>query len=174
MLKTIVKLPLFHFILVGLGLFILFYVVNDRRPDQQISSIVVVTEDELLNFMQCRSGDADSAKARQEFDAMTERERKLLIDDYVMQEIYSREAEFLGLGKNNFLIKQQMALEFEDRIRAGFERLAGERSGDDRERFIRESMENAAGQIRKTYGIDMRVGGVTSGTAPSGSPSSGR
>jgi len=51
-MKNLYKQPLLHFLLVGLGFFLLFKILN---PEQKDYKIIVVDKDVLLTHLQYRS-----------------------------------------------------------------------------------------------------------------------
>lgn len=101
--KSLIKEPLIHFLVIGVGLFGLYALVN---PDaMQTEKRIVVDQ-----------GRIDSVKGR--FQRVwqrepTEKELQGLIDDFVMEEIYYREALAMGIDKNDPVIRRRLRQKME-------------------------------------------------------------
>ena len=128
-MKKILKEPLVHFLVVGLGLFVLFETVASSREEFD-SRVIVVDRDRLLTFAQFRMRAFEPKVAAERLDAMSQDELELLIDDYVREEALHREALALGVDKNDYVIKRRMiqSIEF---ITNGFVTAAVEVSDDE-------------------------------------------
>jgi hypothetical protein len=128
-MKTILKDPLVHFLVLGLGLFVLFDLVasDDAAYD---SRVINVDRDSLLTFVQYRSRAFEPQAATARLDNMSEDELERLIADYVREEALHREAKALGVDKNDYIIKRRMiqSIEF---ITDGFVTAAIDVSEDD-------------------------------------------
>lgn len=97
MILRIVREPLCHFLLLGACLFVLY---GQVAPDMQASQAIVVS-----------TGQQQALKAR--FENTWQRapgmeEMQALIDDYVLDEIYYREAKSLGIDKNDMGVRQRL------------------------------------------------------------------
>jgi len=125
----ILKDPLVHFLVLGLGLFVLFDLVasDDAAYD---SRVINVDRDALLTFVQYRSRAFQPQAAAARLDGMSEEELEHLISDYVREEALHREAKALGVDKNDYIIKRRMiqSIEF---ITDGFVTAAVDVSDDD-------------------------------------------
>ena len=134
-MNKILKEPLLHFLLVGLGLFVLFELVAGEDGGYD-SRVIDVDRDSLLTFVQFRTRAFEPAVAAQRLDAMSGDELQRLIDDFVREEALHREAVALGMDKNDYVIKRRMiqSIEF---ITNGFVAAAVDASDDD----IREYFE---------------------------------
>ena len=128
-MKKILKDPLVYFLMVGLGLFVLFDLVasDDAAYD---SRVINVDRDALLTFVQYRSRAFEPQAAAARLDNMPEDELDRLIADYVREEALHREAKALGMDKNDYMIKRRMiqSIEF---ITDGFVTAAVEVSDED-------------------------------------------
>jgi hypothetical protein len=128
-MKKILKDPLVHFLVLGLGLFVLFDLVasDDAAYD---SKVIDVDRDALLTFVQYRSRAFQPQAAAARLDSMSEEELERLISDYVREEALHREAKALGVDKNDYIIKRRMiqSIEF---ITDGFVTAAVDVSDDD-------------------------------------------
>ena len=132
-MTQLLKEPLVHFLLLGLGLFVLFeFVASDDAAYD--SKVINVDRDALLTFVQYRSRAFEPEIAAQRLDNMSGKELERLIDDYVREEALHREALALGMDKNDYVIKRRLiqSIEF---ITDGFVTAAVEISDDDVEAY---------------------------------------
>ena len=97
-MKSLLREPLLHFLFIGAALFLLFEVLDDPAGPQ--SSRVVITNGQI-EFLK-----ASYARSRQR--PPTEQELQGLIDGYVREEIYYREALALGLDKDDPIIRRRL------------------------------------------------------------------
>ena len=128
-MNKILKEPLAHFLVLGLGLFVLFEIVSgDDAADD--SKVINVDRASLLTFVQFRMRAFEPKVAEARLDAMSDDELQLLIDDYVREEALHSEALALGMDENDYVIKRRMiqSIEF---ITNGFVTAATEVSDDD-------------------------------------------
>ena len=103
MLKRLLKEPLFHFFLLALLIFAVYGVVGPTgvgKPDN-----IVVTAPKIEQLA------AIFAKTWQR--PPTAQELKGLIDDFVKEEIYTREALALGLDKDDTVIRRRLRQKME-------------------------------------------------------------
>jgi len=111
-LKRFLKEPLVHFLAAGLGLFVLFGVVNRGEPDVD-SNVVTVDHDALLTFVQYRIKAFNPKLAEEKLSSLTDDELKRLIDDYVREEVLHREATQLGLDEDDYVIRRRLVQKLE-------------------------------------------------------------
>jgi len=104
-MKNIFKQPLFHFLLVGLGFFILFQILN---PEQEKYKTIVVDKESLLTHLQYRSKAFNNDVFEQRLADMPSEELKLVINEFVREEVLYREAMALGLDQEDYIIKRRM------------------------------------------------------------------
>jgi len=106
-LRPLLREPLVHFFAAGGALFLAYLLVNgnDAAPD---ASTIVVDRRSLLAFMQYRANAFEPGVFATALDTMSDAEREALIDAYVDDEIMFREAEALGLGDSDYVIRQRM------------------------------------------------------------------
>lgn len=102
-MKSLLREPLIHFLLIGAALF-LFFEVFDNPADQE-SSRVVITTGQIEYFK------ASYSRSRQRLP--TELELQGLIDAHVREEIFYREALSLGLDKNDPIIRRRLQQKLE-------------------------------------------------------------
>ncbi len=102
----IIREPLFHFLLAGAALFVLFSVVNKDRPGFGSSdSEIVISEGRINSITQ------KFAKVWQR--PPTESELDGLIEAYVREEILYREALSLGLDVGDKVVRRRLAQKME-------------------------------------------------------------
>lgn len=130
MLLKFLKDPLAHFLALGLGLFLLYAVVNPGGGTGDDPKRIVVNHDALLTFLQYRTKTFQPKLATARLDAMSGEQLKRLIDDYVREEALHREALALGLGRNDYIIKRRMIQKI-DFITQGFAEAVIKLSDDD-------------------------------------------
>jgi hypothetical protein len=103
-MKKLYKEPLFHFLVVGVMIFVLFSVVNKEESDVSENRIVITTaEIERLS-------DNWSKRWRR---PPTEIELKGLVDSYIKEEVYYREALALGLDQNDTILRRRLMQKME-------------------------------------------------------------
>ena len=108
-LKRLLKDPLVHFVIAGTLLFIL---ISQTRPPPQDGQIIVDRQ-ALLAFIQYRSKAFEPQLAASILDRMSRDERKRLIDDYIREEAFYREALKLGLDADDYVMRQRMVQKLE-------------------------------------------------------------
>jgi len=102
-LKSFLREPLIHFLLIGAAFFFIFAVFDDPAGPQ--SSRIVITNGQIEYLK------ASFARTRQ--NSPTEQELQRLIDGYVREEILYREALALGLDKNDSVIRRRLRQKLE-------------------------------------------------------------
>ena len=97
-LGKIIREPLLHFLLMGGGLFLLFNVMNGETVDKPNRIVISQGQVELLasNF------------ARTWQRPPSDEEMQLLIDNYLLDEVYYREALALGLDEDDSVIRRRL------------------------------------------------------------------
>ncbi len=139
-MMKLIKEPLVHFLILGLGLFVLFeFVASDDAAYD--SKVINVDRDALLTFVQYRSRAFEPRMAAERLDGMSEEELERLIGDYVREEALHREALALGMDKNDYIIKRRMiqSIEF---ITDGFVTAAVEVSDEDVDAYFEANRED--------------------------------
>jgi hypothetical protein len=114
MLKSMLKEPLFHFLLLAIAIFAAYFALN-RSVGARIDKIVVTraTIEQLATRFAANWQRPPTAE-----------ELKGLVDDSVKEEIYYREALALGLDKNDVLIRRRLRQKMEFLIDAEAEGIA--------------------------------------------------
>ena len=103
-MQNFFKEPLLHFLLIGAALFVLFDLVNDRMSGAADNQIVVSAGriEQLANIF---------TKTWQR--SPTAEELKGLIDDFVLEEIYYRQAVAMGIDRDDTVIRRRLRQKFE-------------------------------------------------------------
>lgn len=102
-MKSFLREPLVHFLLIGAAIFLLFEVANDPTGPQ--SSRITVTNGQV-DFLKARF-----AKTWQR--GPTEKELQALINGHIREEILYREALALGLDKDDSVVRRRMTQKLE-------------------------------------------------------------
>jgi hypothetical protein len=103
-MRTWHKEPLVHFLIIGALIFVLFSIVNKDEDNVSTNKIVVSTADlERLR-------DSWSAKWNR---PPTETELQGLVESYIREEVYYREALALGLDKNDTILRRRLMQKME-------------------------------------------------------------
>jgi len=102
--KKFLREPLLHFLLIGAALFVVFGLVSDRAPSNVDTQVVVSAGriEQLENIF---------AKTWQR--PPTEQELKGLVDDFVLEEIYYRQAVAMGIDRDDTVIRRRLRQKFE-------------------------------------------------------------
>ena len=111
-MKSFLKEPLVHFLAAGLGLFVLFGIVNRDEPDID-PNVITVDHDALLTFVQYRIKAFNPALAEEKLNSLSDDELQRLIDDYVREEVLHREAVQLGLDEDDYVIRRRLVQKLE-------------------------------------------------------------
>ena len=106
--QRLLRDPLLHFILIGLGLFMVSDMMTSNAGTSD-SDLIVVDRDTVLAYLQ-QGARATTNKAAlgQQLDALSQDERAALIDRYIQDEVLYREAKALGLGQNDTAAKRRL------------------------------------------------------------------
>ncbi len=102
-LKSFLREPLIHFLLIGAALFLIFAVFDDPAGPQ--SNRILITNGQIEYLK------TSFARTRQH--SPTEQELEGLINGYVREEILYREALALGLDKNDSVIRRRLRQKLE-------------------------------------------------------------
>ena len=103
-MNKIIREPLLHFLLIGAALFVVFGLVNDRTSSNADTQVVVSAGriEQLENII---------AKTWQR--SPTKEELKGLVDDFVLEEIYYRQAVAMGIDRGDTVIRRRLRQKFE-------------------------------------------------------------
>ena len=150
MLLKFLKDPLTHFLALGLGLFLLYGMLNPGGGGGDDPKRITVNRDALLTFVQYRTKTFQPKLAAARLDAMKGEQLKRLIDDYVREEALHREARALGLGRNDYIIKRRMIQKI-DFITQGFAEAVVKLSDDDIKAYYDANRERYREQAFTTF-----------------------
>ena len=103
-MKRFLAEPLLHFLLIGAGLFVLFGLVN-REERSDTDSTIVVTSGRIEQL--------SSLFAKTWQRRLKEEELKGLIDDFVLEEIYYRQAKAMGIDRDDTIIRRRLRQKLE-------------------------------------------------------------
>ena len=103
MIKRILKEPLLHFLLIGAGLFLLFYEVVDPALGRSNSIVVTAADVERLQ----------TQWQRQWRRPPTQLELKAMIDGHIREMILYREALALGLDQDDVIVRRRLGQKLE-------------------------------------------------------------
>lgn len=104
-LPGFLKDPLTHFLLAGAAI---VYIGGRLEPPPADPHRIVVDRPALLEFIQYRSKAFEPQAASAILDSMNKARRDQIVRDYLEEEVLYREAESLGLGANDYVIKQRL------------------------------------------------------------------
>ena len=139
-MKKLLTEPLLHFLLLGVGLFVLFeFVAGDEASYDE--NVIVVDRNNLLNFVQFRARAFEPGAAVDYLDKLQGEDLERLIDDYVREEALHRQAVALGVDENDYVIKRRMiqSIEF---ITNGFVTAALDLEDDDIEAYFEANIDD--------------------------------
>ena len=100
----ILREPLLHFLLIGAALFVVFDLVSDKTGSFE-DNLIVVSAGRIQQFANI------FAKTWQR--PPTAAELKGLIDDFVLEEIYYRQAVAMGIDRDDTVIRRRLRQKFE-------------------------------------------------------------
>jgi peptidyl-prolyl cis-trans isomerase C len=98
-IQKLLREPLFHFLIIGAGLFFLFNQIGE--PGQREDNRIVITQadlDRLASVWLRRAGRLPSAQ-----------EREQQLDHYIREQVLYREAQVLGLDKDDIIVRRRLA-----------------------------------------------------------------
>jgi len=110
--NTLAREPLFHFIAIGLLLYIL---LETLAPSTNRTSTKTITLEPktLVQFLQFQNKSFNVQTAKSEYAALSPQEKRQLIDDYIREEVMVREAISLGLEENDQIIRRRLIQKIE-------------------------------------------------------------
>ena len=99
---SLLREPLFHFLIAGIVLFLIYGWVGDREPERDTIVVTQGKVDQIVDLW---------VRTRQR--PPTENELKGLIDDWIIEEIMYREAKSLGLDEDDTIIRRRLRQKME-------------------------------------------------------------
>lgn len=103
-LSILFQQPLFHFLLIGVAIFVLFDAINDEPAPRSTKQVVVTAE-----MAKQLAAKFQSVRRR----PPTSRELTGLIDNFIKEEVLVREAVALSLEKNDAVIRNRLRQKME-------------------------------------------------------------
>ena len=103
LLKRLLREPLLHFLALALLIFLAYHLLNRGQTEKPQSIVVTAAKIEQLSAIFTKTWQRPP----------TAEELKGLIDDYVKEEIYVREAIALGLDSDDTVIRRRLRLKME-------------------------------------------------------------
>ncbi len=103
-MRSFLKEPLFHFLLIGIALFVLYAIVN-QEPADESSQQVTVSEGRITQLANIFAKTWQRPPTRKELQG--------LIDDFVLEEIYYRQAMALGINHNDTVVRRRLRQKLE-------------------------------------------------------------
>ncbi|MGI9518318.1 MAG: peptidyl-prolyl cis-trans isomerase [Pirellulaceae bacterium] len=103
-MRNLLKEPLFHFLLIGVGLFVLYAIVN-REPAEESRQQITVSDGRITQLANIFAKTWQRPPTRQELQG--------LIDDFVLEEIYYRQAIALGINQNDTVVRRRLRQKLE-------------------------------------------------------------
>ncbi len=111
-MKRLLIDPLFYFILLGAALFGIWDILNPDRADDDPKTIRV-DRAALLEFMQLRLRAFDDKDAQARLASLSAEALADVVSAYVREEALYRSAQGLGLGADDYVIKQRLVQKME-------------------------------------------------------------
>jgi hypothetical protein len=102
-IKSLLREPLVHFLMIGAGLFLLFNLTNGPAGDQP--NRIVVTPGQVEQM--------EAKFTRTWMRPPTRQEVAVLIESHVRDEVYYREAVAMGLDRDDRTVRQRLRLKLE-------------------------------------------------------------
>jgi len=103
MLKKILAEPLLHFVLLALLFFVIHGLVGTNNDEEQYK----------ITLSSLRVEQLENGFEKTWSRAPNSQELKKLIDDYVLDEIYAREAQLIGLVENDTVVRKRLRQKME-------------------------------------------------------------
>ena len=102
--------PLVLVLLAGLGLYLLYSLLQDETGDPRDIS---VNRDALIGFIEKRTGEIDRNAASSRLDTMPPQDLELLVSEYIREEALYREALRLGLDRDDYVMQRRLVQRLE-------------------------------------------------------------
>jgi hypothetical protein len=114
LVTRVLRDPLTHFLLAGAALFAVFALLHRGDPSGTgDGGTIVVDRAALVAFMQYRSAAFEPRAFQAQFDALSAKGRKDLVDDYVREEAMVREARAMGLDQGDYVMRRRLVQKME-------------------------------------------------------------
>ena len=106
MIRSIIREPLFHFLLLSAGVFAFF--ATDTENDTTDVFTIRVTENDIAHLMQSMDPNLTRDAAQTRLLQLPKPQREHLLKQYVENEVLYREALQLGLDQNDAVVRQRL------------------------------------------------------------------
>ena len=136
-MKQLLKDPLLHFLVLGLGLFLLHHLTGGQTGEDE----VYIDRDALLRHLQYQSVAFDRAQFELFLDDMSARETADLVHEAAREEILYREALALGLDRDDYIIRSRLVQKLRY-LAEGFASDADNLSDDEVEAYFEANRDN--------------------------------
>ena len=103
-MRQILKEPLLHFLLIGAVLFFVFDLVSDQNTDIDDEKILV-SVGRIVQLSNIFGKTWQRPPTREELQG--------LVDDFVLEEIYYRQAVAMGIDRDDTIIRRRLRQKFE-------------------------------------------------------------
>jgi len=134
-MKSILKDPLIHFLLLGAVLFLLFRFTTEEGGERTIN----VDQEALLTFLQYRSIAFDREYFESYLEGLEQDRLEELIAQYVREETMYREALNLGLDENDYNIRERLVQKLQF-LAEGFQSTNAELTTEEIERHYQQNI----------------------------------
>ena len=112
-MKSLIKQPLLHFLLLGIALFLVFDYHQAKTGASTGDKSVLIDRNALLTFMQYRNQAFNEEYFSQQLDSMSKQDRQTLINDLVRDDVLYKEALAMHLEDNDYVIKRRLIQKME-------------------------------------------------------------
>ena len=133
--KSVLKDPLIHFLILGAGLFMLFQFTVEQKNERTIN----VDQEALLTFLQYRSVAFDRQYFEQYLKELEQDELDELIAQYVREETMYQEALNLGLDDGDYNIRERLVQKLQF-LAEGFQSTNAELTTQEVERYYQQNV----------------------------------
>src|SRR5687768_14403610 len=107
-MKKLLREPLLHFLLIGALFFIADKLLHPEKENED-AHVITVHEQEIAPAIETFKRNNDHAPSQQEL--------KTLLDFYLLEEIFYREAVSMNMNENNPAVKRLVAQQYEEFIK---------------------------------------------------------
>ena len=112
-MPSLLKEPLFQFLLLGLTLFVLVGALAPKGLQADSPMQIVVDQESLTKYLQFQRKSFEPQQAAAMLQTMSQAQQSLLIENYVRDESLYREALSLGLDDNDEIIRRRLIQKME-------------------------------------------------------------
>ena len=99
-MSRLLREPLLHFLLIGAGLFVLFSFVNPGDEIREADDQIIVSEGRIAQLSSIFEKTWQRPPSKKELEG--------LIDDFILEEIYYRQAIEMGIDRDDTIIRRRL------------------------------------------------------------------